>query len=395
MRTRTRELHEKAMAERGLFDVRVRKVITDPMDPAGKRRIRVIDESLDGDDGIVQFPIGRDLIDQARTWMGDDGRFMSESTIVRRFINEELGLSYRDAVEDFLQGQELGRIKVDRFITATGLRPLFSPIVEDGIRIGLNRVNAIWRDLIARTVPVEQTTYEYYSFTVGTAGSLNPSDAKERFGLKRVAQGAPIPVAKVQVTGKSYTLYKKGRGIEWTDESKAAPIDMAELWFEQLGVQIGWDYHDEVVGMLLNGYFVADGSDAAPVLATAAPPAMTDADLLKAYRTHQLLYGYTPTRMVMSLTRSVQILTLENGAGNRVFPNGVEAAGLPPIIVSNVVPDDKVIFVDTDFAMLQFVNKEFGTEFDRVPQTQTEGTYGTAIDLSVPFFANARLILDA
>jgi hypothetical protein len=59
------------------------------------------------------------------------------------------------------------------------------------------------------------------------------------------------------------------------------------------------------------------------------------------------------------------------------------------------VPDDKIVFMDTDFAILRMVAKPFGTEFDRQVVTQTEGVYGTSIDLSVPLAKNARLILDA
>jgi hypothetical protein len=59
------------------------------------------------------------------------------------------------------------------------------------------------------------------------------------------------------------------------------------------------------------------------------------------------------------------------------------------------VPSDKIILADTSFAMIRFVNKEFGTEFDRSPQTQVEGSYGTEISATVPLFSRARVILDA
>jgi len=198
----------------------------------------------------------------------------------------------------------------------------------------------------------------------------------------------------VSVSGKSYTLYKQGRGIEWTDESKLAPIDLAAMWFQQVGIQLGWDYHDQIFDMLLNGYF-SDGSDDAPVLATATPGTIDDADLYTAVGTMQQVYGYQADYMLMSLSRSVALRTMENGAGQRLFPNGVEAAGLPAIRIATSIPNDKIVFMDSDFALLRLVNKEFGTEFDRSVQTQIEGSYGTSIELTVPLFKNARLILDA
>lgn len=335
----------------------------------------------DGD--TAQFPVGDDLMHAI------DSRLerMSASQAIRSYA-AELGVDLRDVIETFLDGEELGTTTVKRFLTNTGARPLFSPIVEDGLRLGLNRVAGLWQNLIARTVRIDQMSYEYYQFDNASGA------AQSEFALRRIAQGAPIPVARVTVSGKSYTLFKVGRGIEWTDEAKAAPIDLAAMWFQQVGLQLGLDYHADVVDKLLNGYF-ADNSDDPNVVATATANVFTDADLYTAQGTLQVTYGYTANVMLMSLATSVAIRTMENGAGQRVFPNGVEAAGLPPIQISASVAADKIVFVDTGFALVRFVYKDFGTEFDRQPQTQVEGSYGTSIDLTVPLFKDARLVLDA
>lgn len=338
----------------------------------------------------IEFPIGEDLLEAVRGF-NPHNRY-HQSTAVRRYA-QHMGVDLRDVIETILEGEDLGSTKVDRFLTNTGLRPLFSPVVEDGLRLGLNRVAAQWQDLIAREVNVDSLTYEYYEFSNGTPGSPAPTGTDE-FKLRRIGQGAPIPTARVSVSGKSYTLYKQGRGIEWTDESKLAPIDLAAMWFQQVGIQLGWDYHDQIFDMLLNGYF-DDGSDDAPVLATAVAGTIDDADLYTAVGTMQQVYGYQADYMLMSLSRSVALRTMENGAGQRLFPNGVEAAGLPPIRIASSVPNDKIIFMDSNFALLRLVNKEFGTEFDRSVQTQIEGSYGTSIEATVPLFKNARLILDA
>ncbi len=364
-----------------MLDVGARSTVPVPLrDPRTK----------DMTDRTIDFPLGDELVSRAAQYTL--GGRVAPSTAVRRYVKEQ-GLEMRDVIDTILDGEELGRMKVERFLTNTGLRPLFSPIVEDGLRLGLSRNAAQWQDLIARSVTVDRMTYEYYEFDNGTPGLTGPTGIGE-FQLRRVGQGAPIPTARVTVSTKSYTLFKRGRGIEWTDEAKQAPIDLASMWFQQVGVQLSWDYHDEIVDGLLNGYF-SDGSDDAPVLATAAAGVITDADMYTAQGVMQTQYGYTGTVMLMSLTRAVAIRTAENGAGQRLFPGGVEAAGLPPIRISPSVPNDKIVFVDTAFAMLRLVNKEFGTEFDRSVQTQTEGSYGTSIELTVPLFKNARLILDS
>lgn len=348
-----------------------------------------------GDDANYDFPVGQSLLDAVEPLL----EHMALSTAIKHYATEA-GVDLKDVLGTYLEGQDVGRTTVKHFLTNTGLRPLFSPVVEDGLRLGLNRISARWEGLVAKTVFVDTLTYEYYEFSNGAAGaasrSANPGtpEGNEEFGLRRIGQGAPIPVARVSVSGKSYALTKVGRGIEWTDESKAAPIDLASMWFQQVGLQLGWDYHDEIVDRLLNGFF-PDGSDAAPVLATNTANIVTDADLIEAQGVLEMQFGYTANVMLMSLARSVQVRTMENGAGQRLFPNGVEAAGLPPIQIAQTVPDDKIVFVDTGFAILRLVAKEFGTEFSRDVPTQVEGVYGTSIELSVPFMPNARLILDA
>jgi hypothetical protein len=100
--------------------------------------------------------------------------------------------------------------------------------------------------------------------------------------------------------------------------------------------------------------------------------------------------------MLMSLSRWVAVLTMENGSGYRLFPNGLEAVnGLPSARIAPAVPNDQIVFIDTSMAIVRFVNKPFGTEFDRSVQTQMEGSYGSAIELFATLFANARLVLDS
>jgi hypothetical protein len=352
------------------------------------RRPEVLDR-FEGE-ADVEFPVGHDL----ERAIEDKLDHCSASTAIKRYASD-LGVDLRDVIDTMLDGEPLGEVQVKRFLTNTGLRPLFSPVVEDGLRLGLNRIAARWQNLVARTVTVDGLSYEYYEFSNGTSAT-NPGSptGSAEFGLRRIGQGAPIPVARVTVSGKSYTLYKIGRGIEWTDEAKNAPIDLAAMWFQQVGLQIGWDYHDELVDRLLNGYFT-DNSDDAPVLASDTPGQITDADLWTAVGTLELQYGYVANVGLASLTRKVQLQTMENGAGQRVFPNGFTSAGLPDVQIAATVPDDKVVYLDTGFAILRLVNKEFGTEFDRNPKTQVEGSYGTAIELMVPLFPNARIILDS
>lgn len=339
-----------------------------------------------------ELPTGDAMMDAVWNHPGNDRMHMPESVAITRYLSAQ-GVDVRDLIDEFLQGQTVGQTTVERWLTNTGLRPLFSPVVEDGLRMGMNRIASSWRNLVAREIPVSSPSYEYYEFDNGSGTSYDQT-GREEFRLLRVAEGAPVPVARIKVSGRAVHLYQKGRGIEWTDQSKAAPMDLAALWFAQVGLDIGWGFHDEVIDVLLNGIF-PDGHDDAPTVGTAVPGEMTDADLYTAQATHQILYGRSPDALVVNIARSVALQTLENGAGQRVFPNGVQAAGLPPIVISERIPNNKAVFVDTAFAVIRLVLKEFGTEFDRVPQNAIEGSYGRTTDRFISFMPDARMILTA
>lgn len=343
----------------------------------------------DGKPEEIEIKMGESLVEEViENWISDDTHRENPlpfSKGVKRYF-ADAGTTMKDVLAEFGIGEDgLGRISVNRFLTNTGLRPLFSPVVEDGIRLGLNQIAPFWEGLIARNVGIDRLNYEYYVFDNSTA-----QDAE--FELRNVGQGAAIPVAKVVVSGKSYALTKTGRGIEWTDESKMAPLDLAAMWFQQLGIKLGWFFHDIAVDRLLNGYF-ADLSDAAPTMATAAGGVLAEKDLFNAQATHLVDYGYQSTVMLANKTNAVNIKTMTYGTGAPVFPDGVEAKGLPPLAIARTLPSNRIIFVDTNFALIRLEAKPFGTEFERQVKTQTEGSYGSEISLIVPMFKDARLVV--
>jgi len=282
---------------------------------------------------------------------------------------------------------DIERETVSRFLTNTGLKPLFSPVVEAGMRMGMNLVVKDWQSLIAKSVPINRMSYEYYVFD---------NEDEEAFSLKMIGQGAPIPVASVTVSGKSYTLFKVGRGIEWSDEAKMAPVSLATMWFTELGRRMGLMMFEYCVDMLLNGYF-ADGSDAAPTQALIGAT-LDYTDIISGYLTMTEDYGYSPKRLICNKATALNILTMTYPNNFPVFPNVMVDGSYPapmgiPLVVSSAMADNTVLLVDTDFALLELVAKPFSTEFERSAKTQVEGSYGTTIQLIAPLFPDARLIV--
>lgn len=326
----------------------------------------------------VEILTGIDLVEDIRRSQGG-----TDSRQVRSYL-AHLELSLEETLKAF-GIEDLGKTPVSRFLTNTGLRPLFSPVVEDGMRLGMELVAKNWKDFIARTVNIDQMSYTYYYF--------DNTDEKQ-FELRKIGQGAPIPVARVTVGDKSYVLYKIGRGIEWTDEAKAAPIDLAVMWFQELGRRIGLTYWEVVVEMLVNGYF-ADGSDAPPTYDFGTT--LTWEDLVGGMMELEEEYGYTANRIVCNKATALNIVTMKYGDNSPIFRGIVETGTYPTplganLIVSKKMVDNQVLFVDTTAALIQLVQKPFSTEFERSAKTQTEGSYGTEVSCIVPMFKNARLL---
>lgn len=340
--------------------------------------------------GVITLPEGQDL--QRAINEHDMTRFgyvempgPTNSMRVRSYLDSQ-GLDLERALEAF-GIVDIGREPVSRFLTNTGLKPLFSPVVEAGFRMGMELVLKDWASFIAKTVPINRMSYEYYVFD---------NVDEEQFRLKQIGQGAPIPTATVTVSGKSYTLIKVGRGIEWSDEAKMAPVALASMWFTELGRRMGLMMFEYVVSMLLDGYF-ADDSDDAPVINTAAAT-LDYTDLINGYLEMTETYGYSPKKLVCNKATALNILTMTYPNDFPIFPNVMLEGTYPapmsiPMVISSQCDDNEVLLVDTDFALMQLVAKPFATEFDRSVKTQVEGSYGTMIQLVVPLFKNARLII--
>lgn len=323
------------------------------------------------------------LRSQLESKFGSEAAKTASSTAYKRYLADN-GLGLKEVIRA-LGYNDIGKVTVRELLENDGTKPLFNAIVEDGLRMGWQR-NSNWQKLVASTVTSDQFTQAWYY--------LEHDD--DWYELRDVGQGAPIPVSTIALGDQSVKMHKRGRGLEWTDEAKRANIDMVRLWLQRLGKSLGRQYENVAVERLLNGYF-ADGSDAAPTLGVQTAGTLTLGDLFYAAKYQEQELGFTPNLAIMNLNTAFMITSLrDNGAylyreelrdGN--FADVVNTAPF----ISNQVPDNRIILVDTNFGLVRYEGKEFGVESERSAKTQVEGSYGTEISEFVPFEQNARLIL--
>lgn len=308
----------------------------------------------------------------------------SDSFAVKKYLASE-GVQLKEVLRS-LGFENIGKQQVRALLNNDGTKPLFNAVVEDGLRLGFEK-EANWQSLITKDIDSEQLSGTYFYL----------EDDEDEVALHDIGQGAPIPVGTIKAGDKSYKMHKRGRGIEWTDEAKSASIDLVSLWFMKLGKKLGRDFENTAVYRLLNGYY-ADGFDAAPTIGVKSANTLTLSDLFYAIAYMENTFGFTAKRMVVNLETAAQIADLKNGDSNYLFLDELKRGEWPtplkiPMQINNTVPDNRIILVDTSFALTRYVYKEFGVEFERSAKTQVEGSYGTEISEFIPFEKNARLII--
>ncbi|MGG1571602.1 hypothetical protein [Fictibacillus sp. NRS-1165] len=331
----------------------------------------------------IEIATGSDLKNEMEKRYGTESFKSASSYHYKRYLADN-GLGIKEVVRA-LGYDNIGAVNVRELLDNDGTKPLFNAIVEDGLRMGWQK-QSNWQQLVAQTVNSDQLSQQWYY--------LEHDD--DWYELRDVGQAAPIPVGTIALGENSIRMSKRGRGLEWSDESRRANIDMVRLWLQQLGKQLGRQYENVAVSRLLNGYF-SDGVDAAPTVGVETAGTLTLGDIFYASKYQEQELGFTPNLAIMNLNTAYTITNLrDNGA--YLYRQEMQSGNFADVVnsapfISNQVPDNRIILVDTNFALVRYEGKPFGVESERSAKTQVEGSYGSEISEFVPFEKNARVIL--
>jgi hypothetical protein len=331
----------------------------------------------------VEIQAGSGLNPEIAKRYGSKAAETASSQAYKRYLSDQ-GVTLKDVSRE-LGFEDIGKVNVRALLDNDGTKPLFNAIVEDGLRMGFER-QSNWGRLVAETVDSDQLSQQWYY--------LQHDD--DWYELRDVGQGAPIPTGQIKLGDQSIKMHKRGRGLEWTDEAKRTNIDMVRLWLRKLGVQLGRQYENVAINRLLNGYF-ADGSDAAPTIGVDTAGTLTLGDIFYAAKHQEQNLGFTPQLAIMNLNTAFQVTNMRDG-DSFVYRDELKNGQFADVVngqpfISNQVPDNRIVLVDTNFSLVRYQGKAFGVESERSAKTQVEGSYGTEISEFVPFEPNARLIL--
>jgi hypothetical protein len=344
---------------------------------------------------IIELKNGSELTSAMRESAQKDGRIAGQaedllsknSSATFRSYLESQGVTLKDAIRA-LGIKDIGTQQVRALYENNNTKPLFNAVLEDGFREGYLAAGRAG-ELVAKTITMDQMSYQYYN--------LENKD-NDDLDLSFVGQGAPIPVVTIKLdTDHTIFVYKRGGGIEVTDEAKSMRIDMLGLHLRKRGMQMGRTDEKLAVQRLLNGYF-KDGTDSAPTLGVKTANDWSLTDIWYAQQFAAQKYGFSYNRVLMNLKTAEQWATQKEANGNLLFLNELKRGELPNVInnvpfVTEEMPDNRIMLVDTNLALAEYQYKPFSVENDRNVKTQVEGSYASVTSDYIPFDPNARLIL--
>lgn len=296
----------------------------------------------------------------------------------------ELGINLNDlTVEKMLNTSELNRW-------------LFPEIFRDAIIRGLE-YTPFFSQLIAAEETINGTgiTMPFMDFTTVDRDQVRLRDTNE---------GATITEGEIVAwSEKQVTIKKKARGLKQTYESiMFTPIDLAAIYFQELGTTMGADLDRDLITIAINGD-QADGSESAPVIGATVANTLTYVDLTRAWIRFRRI-GRNSSAMLMNETDAITVLNLPEYQ-RTIFPGAQTVATvqlnivtpLPTsqdIFVHDSVPAKKIILVDRARAFIQLTAMPLLIESERIVSRQIEGEYVSIITGFANIFRDGRLVLD-
>lgn len=295
-------------------------------------------------------------------------------------------------------GINVNDLTVDKMLNTSELnRWLFPEIFRDAIIRGLE-YTPFYSQLIAAEETVDGTgmTMPFMDFTSGID--------REEVRLRDVNEGATITEGEIVTwSEKQVTIHKKARGLKQTYESiMFTPIDLAAIYFQELGTQLGADLDRDLIDIALNGD-QANGSEAAPVIGAEVAHTLEYTDLTRAWIRFRRI-GRNSSAMLTNEADAITILNLPEFQ-RTIFPGAQQfspvtlniVTPLPTsqdIFVHDAIPDEQIVLVDRARAFIQLTAMPLLIESERIVSRQIEGEYVSIITGFANIFRDGRLVLD-
>lgn len=298
---------------------------------------------------------------------------------------------YREAGID-LSGQTVHKMLNTSELT----KYLFPEIFRDAIRVGLEYTPFFGQLIVGdEAIPSNGITMPSMDFT-----DIDPDDVR----LRDVNEGATIPEGEIITwQDKRVVVHKKARGLKQTYESiEWTPIDLARIYFEELGTRLGSDLDRDLVNVLINGDQL-DASQSSPVIGATVANTLDYTSISRAWMRFRKI-GRNSTYMLCSEADALSILNMAEFKRTQI-PNGVTPSGitlvmsnpLPTsqnILIHDAMPTGKILLIDTGRAAVKLTAIPLLIESEKIVSRQITGEYVSITTGFANVFRDGRLILD-
>lgn len=316
---------------------------------------------------------------------------------LKQFLAETWGDGMTPNVFYQQLGLDLTRTTIDKVFNTSELnRYLLPEIFRDAIRRGLE-YTPFFGQLIAAEENIDGTGVTMPML------DLTAVDQNE-IRLRDVNEGATITEGELVVWAeKTVQIKKKGRGIKQTYESIAfTPIDLAAIYFEELGTRLGADLDAEFINIALNGDQPAN-AQSAPVMGAATANTLLYTDIARVWIRFKRI-GRSSVAMVMSEADALTVLNMPQFE-NKNPANGTSTSGvtlninspLPTsqdIYVHGSMPTGKILFVDKARGFVQLTALPLLIETDKVISRQLQEEFVSIMTGFANIFRDGRIVLD-
>lgn len=323
-------------------------------------------------------------------------RNLGEDLTLKGFLSELWGEEYTPEKLYAEVGIDLKSMTINKLLQTSDLNRFFLPeIFRDAIRNGL-LYTPFFRELI-----IGEETMESGSITMPQLGMPNPEDVR----LRETREAARITEGEAVVyREKTVHIKKKARGLLQTYESIAfTPINLATIYFEELGTRFGADLDKEFIAILTNGD-QADNSESAPVIGATVASTLAYIDIARTWVRFTRLYRQS-SAMLMSEADALTVLNMPqfaekpNNAGASSI-SGVTLRTKTPlptdqdIYVHGSVPTGKILFVDPRRAAVQLTAMPLLVETEKIMARQLQAEWVSIMTGFANVFRDGRIMLD-
>ena len=254
-----------------------------------------------------------------------------------------------------------GSDTIEKFFARSNSAALFPEYVSRAVSAGIAEADVLG-DVVATVTRIDGMDYRSIS------SDLSDDDKS----LKRVAEGAFIPVTEIKTNDNLVKLHKRGRMLVSSYEAlRFQRIDLFTVTLKQIGAYIARTQLADAVDVLLNG----DGnSNPCGTVSPASAGSLSYADLISMWTA---LSPFGLNTVLASTTAMSDLLTMSEmkdavaglnfqGSGKMITPLGANLIHTPALTGNNIIGLDK------NCALEMVVDGDVAVDYDKLIDRQLE-----------------------